>query len=70
MTRRRGRPPIGTRVEVRLPDWLYDDMCREAFLTQRTVAAVLRQRLYKVSAVENSTRPSARAYLAHRVLSL
>lgn len=42
--RRRGRPRVGDRVTVRIPDDLLDDICREAIQEGEDVSTIIRRR--------------------------
>lgn len=52
--RRPGRPRIGARVEVRIPDALFDDLWREARRRDMTIAEVIRDRCEGIPAVGKS----------------
>lgn len=52
--RRRGRPRIGDRVAVRIPDALLDELCHEARVRQMDVAAVIRERCLAFSGTHKS----------------
>jgi hypothetical protein len=52
--RRRGRPRIGDRVAVRIPDALLDDLCREALRRQMDLSAVIRERCAAFSGTHKS----------------